>query len=96
MLIWELEPIDTEHHNWRASTYQGRLVIRAPDEERARWIASLALDSAVETVLGEDTIFSPWGDKQLVAARRLEEGQYSEAGPEAILDPSEYDHEWQR
>lgn len=96
MKIWELRPIDPSHRNWRASTYKGSVIIRAPDEERARWIAKLALDIATEGKLGEDVVFSPWGDDTVVGIQERTDSGYPDNGPEAILDPPEYDHEWQR
>ena len=96
MKIWELQPIDLSHHNWRASTYSGSVIIRAPDKERARRIAMLAFGIATERKLGEEVVFSPWGDDTVVGIQEKTGSGYPDNGPEAILDPAEYDHEWQR
>jgi len=92
--VWKLEPLDAEHRNWKASTYQGTVIIRAPNEENARWIAKLAFGVATDRNLGEDTLFSPWGDSTLVGVCQLTTTDHSEEGDEAILDPPEYDCEW--
>ena len=96
-LIWKLTPLDLESHNWRASTYKGQVIIRAATEDRARRIASMAFGIAVKRVLGETTAINPWG--RIIgesSCERLVDSAYPEDGPDEILDPAEYNHEWQR
>lgn len=93
--IWRLAPINPSSPYWKASTYCGQLVIRAPSERRARQIAGLALSIAVEHVPGGQTISNPWN--RIVGeatCERVTESTYEDEGPEAILFPKEYDDEW--
>ncbi len=93
MSIWELTPINSTDTNWRTSRYNEPVVIRAPSEERAREIAVLTFQRAAEREPGETVPICPWGYEGLVQCRQLEESDYSEDGPEAILDPAEYGRE---
>ena len=93
MSIWELTPINSTDTNWRASRYNGPVVIRAPSEERAREIAGRTFQRAAELEPGETVPICPWDYEGLVRCRQLEESDYSEDGPEAILDPAEYGRE---
>ena len=96
MQIWELEPSNFEHSSWRISRFKDRAVIRAASEKRAREIAGRAFESAAKGNLGDDTPLPVWSNAALVKARRLEGSKYPEDGPEAILEPPQYDHEWKR
>ncbi len=96
MPIWQLDPIDSTDQNWRASTYSGRVIVRAPVEKRARQIATLAFGIATERIPGTDPLFPPWKHGDLVECQKIEAGPHQEEGPEAILEPAQYDHEWRR
>ncbi len=99
MAIWQLDPIDSSDHNWRASTYVGRVIIRAPDEQRAREIATYALRIAAERIPGMEVPIVPiipWAYGHLVECERIEAGTHKEDGEDAILEPSEYDDRWRR
>lgn len=93
MKVWRLAPVDLDHRNWLASTRKGPLVIRAIGERRARQIASMACGIATKRVPGEPMAVNPWRIETMVAAEQVE-GDAD--GPEAILEPPEYDHEWRR
>ncbi len=95
MAIWQLDPIDPKDHNWRASTYSRRVIVRAPTEERARHIATLAFGIAAERTLGMEVPLIPWDYGNLVECKKIE-ACYQEERAEAILEPAEYDHEWKR
>ncbi len=86
MPVWELEPIDPDDFNWRASTYKGRVVIRAPDEDRAREIAILAFAIGTRRELHEGVPFCPWDHEDKVRCRQLTDPRYPEDGPEEILE----------
>lgn len=93
--IWRLTPINPSSLNWKASTYCGELIIRAVSERRARQIAGLALNIAVEYVRPGPTISNPWN--RIVgeaSCERRAKSEYDDEGPEAILFPEEYDDEW--
>ena len=94
MPIWELEPVDFDDHNWAASTYKDRAVIRAPAEDRASEFATLAFTIATRVVPGQNVKVCPWGYPDLVRCSRLDDSGPDENGPDAILDLAHYDHEW--
>jgi hypothetical protein len=94
MAIWELEPVDPSDRNWAASTYKDRAVVRATDENTARQIATLAFTIATPVVRGEDVKVCPWRYPNLVRCTQLHDTDHDEDGPDAILDPARYDHEW--
>ncbi len=94
MRLWQLDPKNLAHRNWRASTYKGRVVIRAETEERARQITTLATAIAVRRIPREDTITPPWSDPEIVACRSIQFEESSERGPEVVLAPAAYDKAW--
>ena len=95
--IWKLTPLNPESQIWLASTHKGEVIIRAATEDRARRIASGAFWIGVKRVPGEDTIVNPWGRVIGEAScERAAKPEYPEDGPDEILDPAEYDHEWRR
>jgi len=96
MAICQHDPIDISDHNWRASTYVGRVIIRAPDEQRAREIATYALGIAAEHIPGMEVPTIPWEYGHLVECERIEPGAHAEDGEDAILEPSEFDERWRR
>ncbi len=96
MAIWQLDPIDPTDHDWRASTYSRRVIVRAPTEERARHIATLAFGITPQHIPGMEVPLIPWDYRNLVECQKIEAGPYQEEGAEAILEPAEYDHEWKR
>ena len=96
MAIWQLDPIDPKDHNWRASTYSRRVIVRAPTEERARQIATLAFRIVPNYIPGMEELLSPWDYESLVECQKIEPGSYQEDGAEAILEPAEYDHKWRQ
>ena len=93
--IWRLKPKKASSANWRASTYCGEVVIRAVSEEQARSISSRAFGIAVRRLPDGQTIENPWARmSDEVACERLTRSKYSEPGPDAILNPAEYDNAW--
>jgi hypothetical protein len=93
MLIWELAPTDPSDSRWVASKHKGLAIIRAATAERARQIAKSAFDMGSDRVSGV-VPGSAWGCGDMVRCRRLEHSDYDENGPEAILNPAEYEGEW--
>lgn len=96
MPVWQLDPFDPKSNNWRASTYNRRVIIRAPDEQRAREIANLAFGIIAEHIHGRDTPILPWLHADVVKCQEIEAGPYEEDGEDEIVDPSEYDNESRR
>lgn len=92
MQIWELIPKELDHPNWqRSPDVRCRVVIRASTENRARDIARLTFDKGHEKPLA-----CPWTDPVTVAVKALEGTEYPLDGPEEILEPSMWNHEWLR
>ncbi len=94
MSIWKLEPTDLDSHHWAASTYKRPVVIRAADEKAARGIASRAFWIGTSKPPGKEVSSIPWRQVRLTPCTKLEGSDFSEEGPDAILEPAEYDNEW--
>ncbi len=92
MPIWKLTPIDKTSDHWRASTYKDHVIVRAASEDEARNKADLEFAIATKKVPGGDTLFCPWGQPNLVSCQRLENSNYEEKGPVAVLYPDIYNH----
>ena len=60
MKIWKLKPIDPNHRDWKASTYQGEVIVWAGSEKRAREIATSAFLIATDVTAGEKIHANPW------------------------------------
>ncbi len=89
MAIWKLEPIDPNDDHWRASAYCGPVFARAPDEAGARHLAVGAFGIAAGGLAGAKAPRLPWLYAWLVTCERLEESDFDEEGPDAILGPEE-------
>ncbi len=87
MGIWTLKPVNPDEDHWRASTYVGPLIVRAPDEVKARSVATEAFGIAAEKPPGEEVPRPPWGDPSKVTCARLEDSGFDEEGPDGILGP---------
>ncbi len=87
MPIWKLEPASPDEHHWRASTYVGPVIVRAPDEATAGSVAAAAFGITPEMIPGAEVPLVPWGYPWLVTCVRLENSDFDEEGPEAILGP---------
>ncbi len=87
MPIWRLEPVNRDEHHWRASTYVGPVIVRAPDEATAGGVAGDAFGIAAEKLPGAEVPLSPWIHPWLVTCVRLENSDYVEEGPDTILGP---------
>lgn len=91
MPIWKLESVDQDSPQWETSYYNGPLVVRAHDESRAREIASQALQQMTRQRPRGDTLHPVWMNTKEVTCTLLENSDFDEEGPDAILDPPEYD-----
>ena len=94
MSIWKLEPAELDSHHWAASTYKRPVVIRAADEETARSIASAAFFTGTSKPPGKEIPSDPWRQVWLTPCTKLEGSDFREDGPDAILEPPEYDDKW--
>ena len=88
MQIWKLTVIDAESPDWRASTYQGEVIVRADSEHSARMEATKAFAIATERKIGQDTAINPWGQKGLVACEPSESSEHTVEGEAGVLFPS--------
>ena len=82
MPIWQLDPINPTGNNWRTSTYNCRVIIRALDELRARQIADLAFEIVPEHIPSVATPLQTWLDDSFVECQKIEAGPYEEEGAE--------------
>ena len=87
MPFWQLLPIESTSDHWRASTYQGEVIVRAASEAEARSTATATFSRAYERVPGGLILFSPWGQPALVRCQRVEGVPYDDHGPAAVVSP---------
>jgi len=87
MPLWHLLPLDIASDHWRASTYKGEVLVRAPSEAEARSTATAAFFRAYERVPGGTILFSPWGQPAIVQCQCVEGFPYDDHGPTAVLYP---------
>lgn len=87
MPIWELKPLDDRDPNWEASSYCGRVIVRARDENTARAAAEQAFGVKTRFPPGEGVKAPPWKRAGLVSAEVLQDSQYDAEGPIEILYP---------
>ena len=93
MPVYELKPKSEALDDWDAEEPKGPVIIRAKDEDSARWKATYGLFTLIaEEEIGRDTPVSPWNDDKLVVCKQLDKSVldklgYEEEGPEEILSP---------
>jgi hypothetical protein len=88
MPLWQLTPIDSKDPSWEASTYRGRVVVRARDEATARAKAENVFGAKTRFKPGSGIKAPPWKRPGLVAAEIIEDPRYRTEGPTEILYPS--------
>lgn len=87
MPIWALTPVDPLDPNWEASSYQGRVVVRARDEKAAREIAGKAFGVKTRFPPGAGVKAPPWKRPALVTAEIIEDPRYEDKGRAEVLFP---------
>ena len=87
MRIWRLKALRPSSSHWRASSYQGNVIVRAETEASARYLATQAFWMATEIIPGKEVAVNPWSHSSLVAAEVLEGSRYDPDGDEEILYP---------
>ena len=87
MPIWKLHPINLRHPDWNASAYRGDVIVRAPDERKARWAAARAFTVATTIIPDQDIPPGPWLRLIRVACSELSHSEWNEQGPIEILSP---------
>ncbi len=94
MRIWRLKALSPSSPHWKASTYQGNVIVRAETEANARRLATQAFWIATDKIPLQGVPANPWIHSWLVAAEVLEGSQFDPDGEEEILyRPLPPDHE---
>jgi hypothetical protein len=88
MFIWKLVPNDLDDPSWQGSSHRGPVVVRAPDEERAREEAQKAFGVPTRFPPGSAYALAVWKRRELVAAEVVPPGRFDPEGPIALLEPS--------
>lgn len=90
MAIWKLEPRGVNSPDWKASTYQGRVIVRADSETKARQIAAAAFVIGIKVKADARKLSDiPWNQPLLVSAITIQDNNYQESGNEEIVGPPE-------
>lgn len=87
MPIWQLKPLDTRDPNWEASSYSGKVIVRARDEQAARATAEKAFGVKTRFSPGQGVKAPPWKRTELVSAEVVQDPHYDTEGPTEILYP---------
>ncbi|WP_125461702.1 MULTISPECIES: hypothetical protein [Rhodomicrobium] len=92
--VYRLWPLNPASPIWRSSTYKEDVIIRALNGERAREVAKLLFSIGIPRLPDGSAPTSPWSDVDAAACERIMLNEYLEQGPEAVLFPAKYDHEF--
>ena len=87
MHIWRLKALSPSSLHWKASTYQGTVIVRAETEAVARRLASQSFWIVTEKIPLQEVPANPWAHSWLVSAEVLEGSEYALDGAEEILYP---------
>jgi hypothetical protein len=87
MPLWQLMPVDPRDPNWEASSYRGKVIVRARDEWTARRKAERAFGVKTRFPPGEGVRAPPWLRPASVRAEIVEDPRYEPHGPAEILYP---------
>lgn len=91
---WKLHPNAPASPFWEASSHKGDVIIRTPNEARARMIANTLFGKAHERPSDGQINFFPWGSETEISGEQLVEGTFAAGTTEAILSSSYYDEEF--
>ena len=89
MPIWKLKPINPDDEHWNASAYTGPLFVRAADDDGARELAASEYHRGAEKPSVAKVLKTSWPYAWLTTCTRVEDSEYDEDGPDAILGPEE-------
>jgi hypothetical protein len=87
MPLWQLQPVDSIDPSWEASTYRGKVIVRARDEAMARRQAQEAFGVKTRFPLKKGITAPPWKRPALVKAEVIEDPLYDPEGPPEVLFP---------
>jgi hypothetical protein len=88
MPLWELSPVDLLDAAWEASSYRGKVIVRARDEQDARDAAERAFAVKTRFKPGAGITAPPWKRRALVTAAICTDARYAAEGPREILYPA--------
>lgn len=88
MPLWSLTPVDPDDRAWQASTYRGRVIVRAKDEPSAREAAQHAFAVKTRFRPGAGVTPPPWKRPALVKAEICTDARYPAEGPTEVLYPA--------
>ena len=88
MPIWSLQPIDPLDLAWEASTYRGKVIVRARDEATAREAAQHAFAVKTRFKPGAGVKPPPWKRPTLVKAEICQDDRYPAEGNTEVLYPT--------
>ncbi|NOS72474.1 MAG: hypothetical protein HOP33_21445 [Verrucomicrobia bacterium] len=84
--IWKLTPIKLNSPHMEASWHKDYAIVRAPSADAARELAKAHLSIAVERS-GLNTLFSPWGQHDVVTCAAYGGSHFDEDGGPGVLHP---------
>ena len=87
MPLWTLTPLDPLDPAWEASTYRGKMIVRARDETSAREAAQHAFTVKTRFKPGTGIKPPPWKRPELVKAEMCDDDRYPSEGRTEILYP---------
>ena len=93
MQIWKLTPIKLDSPHMEASWHRDYAIVRAPSADAARELAKTHLSIAVER-RGRDTLFSPWGQHDVVACAAYDGSDFEADGKPGVLHPIVWEALW--
>ena len=87
MAIFRLTPINLFDREWRNSVWRKPIEVRAPNETRARLVASSKLSATLD-ISGKPTmVSSPWTRPELVRCEEVEQSPFPNLGEVMVLKP---------
>lgn len=88
MHLWQLIPLERGDRNWAASTYRGKVIVRARNEAEAREVAARTFGVKTRFPLGRGVAAPPWLRRGSVRAEIAEDTRYPMDGPAEVLFPA--------
>jgi hypothetical protein len=82
-------PLDLQDPAWEASTYRGKVIVRARDEASARAAAQHAFAVKTRFKPASGIKPPPWNRPTLVKAELCEDDRYPSEGSTEVLYPSQ-------
>jgi hypothetical protein len=90
MAIWKLLPLKLHSPDWKLSTYQGEVIVRAQNEREARMRATLKFATGAKANVKQTTKLNPWNRPDAVSCEVLTGSEYQEQGDSKVLFPGDH------